>query len=274
MDQQHLANLPGNVQVLLPGVPGATSRGWLGFCSICLFQLNGQWALFDTGQYNDRSLLLEKLNASGLSPHQIKYIVLSHLHFDHALNLPLFTEAEVFVSNAELEHVQLATDGLAYDPAIVDFWPRFLTGRTLHRVDNSLEIGPGLELVLLPGHTPGCLALFARDDIRTVAVCGDVIKNAWEAVNQCSSMALAGEAVAARSIKHVLDRADIIIPGHDRPFLMKNGRPVFLAPFEWTVRMSLFPDEADRVVLKVEKPADSDGSSREIPAGHKTGKRP
>ena len=258
LDPKHPTNPPGNIHVLLPGVPGTTSRGCLGYCTVCLFQINGEWALFDTGQYIDRALFLEKLKAFGLSPTDINYVVLSHLHFDHVLNLPLLTEAELFVSNAELEHVQLAVEGKAYDPAIVDDWSRYLAGHTLHHVDERMEIAPGLELVLLPGHTPGCLAMFAQDDDQTVAVCGDVIKNAWEAVNQSSTMALAGEAEAAKSIKYILDRADIIIPGHDRPFRMRNGRPVFLAPFEWTIQMSLYPDEADRVVLQVEKPADSE----------------
>lgn len=244
-------NMPGGLLVLMPGIPGATSRGFLGFCTVCLFKIDGQWALFDTGQYNDRLYLLEALNQAGVSPQQIRYVVLSHLHFDHVLNLPLFKQAEVLVSKAELQYAENVCTGQLQDPCLVDAWQGFLEGRMLHRLDAVQEIASGLEFFTLPGHTPGCMALMIHAEGKTTAICGDVIKNAWEAVNRKSKTALAGEDIAAKSIEKVLEMAQIIVPGHDRPFVMRGGKPHFLNSTQFSVHMSAYPEGPDHAVLEL-----------------------
>ena len=86
----------GELRILLPGIPGVSSRGYLGYCTVVLFPLDGGWALFDTGHYSDRHLLITALSEAGVSPNSITHVVLSHLHFDHALNIPLFKNAIVY----------------------------------------------------------------------------------------------------------------------------------------------------------------------------------
>ena len=102
-------------RVLLPGIPGGTSRGYLGFCTVYLFRLDDRWALFDVGHYGDRHLLQAALSAAGLTPGEIEFVVLSHLHFDHSLNLPLFPRAEIFISAAELDELVIRSVGLFLD---------------------------------------------------------------------------------------------------------------------------------------------------------------
>ena len=245
--------MTGDMKILLPGVPGRTSRGYLGYCTVVLFRVEGSWALFDTGHYSDRHLLLEALHNVNVDPGEIDLVILSHLHFDHVLNLPLFKKAEVYLAGAEIEHGERVSAGKAVDPAVPDFWPALLEDRKVTAVGESLDLTRALRLETLPGHTPGTMAMFLSGT-EGMAVCADVIKDAWEAVTGRSRMALAGEGAASESIKRVLERAGVVIPGHDRPFRRGDKSLEFLNPFKWEVQVSLFPDEAERTVLSLEAP--------------------
>ena len=252
------------VEILLPGIPGNTDRGYLGYCTICLFRLEGEWALFDTGHYNDRHLLMAALENRGLVPDDIGHVVLSHLHFDHVLNLTLFKRAKVYLTRAELKYAEDVAAGQLTDHSIPDFWPSLLGGRTVREFDEDLELTPALHLKRLPGHTPGCLAMFVRER-RTLAVCGDVIKNAWEAMTLEAAMALAGSDQASESMKTVLNRAEIIIPGHDRPLLRSETGLSPLAPFDLKVTLSVFPEPAGKTVVDLHLPAGNDLMVSESP---------
>lgn len=243
----------GELRILLPGIPGVSSRGYLGYCTVVLFPLEDGWALFDTGHYSDRHLLIAALGDAGLTPDDINHVVLSHLHFDHALNVPLFRNAIVCVTQAELDYADMVRSGQAIDHSIPDFWPLLFENRQVQIVEGMLEMSSLLRLKHLPGHTPGCLAMF-YDGPLSVAVCGDVIKNAWEAVKGESSMALAGSEAAKNSIAAVLERASVVIPGHDRPFMWNGEGVKFLTPFRWEVRASIYPDEQDRSVVRFDLP--------------------
>ncbi len=215
-----------------------------------LFRLSGEWAIFDTGHYSDRRILLDALTKAGVSVEEIRHAVLSHLHFDHVLNLPLFTNAAIYISRAEMEYADQVLAGRMEDHSIPDFWPSLLENRQVRVVDELLDLSSRVSLVHLPGHTPGCLAMF-YEGTSSVAVCGDVIKNAWEAVRGESTMALGGRAAARNSIETVLKRAAVIIPGHDRPFIKKEEGLEFLTPFVWEVRANIYPEKEDRSVLRL-----------------------
>lgn len=244
----------GDLRILLSGVPGATNRGWLGYCTVVLFPLEDGWALFDTGHQSDRHVLFFALQASAVCPDDIRHVVLSHLHFDHALNLPLFPNAEVYISRAELDYARQVSAGEARDFSIPDFWPVLLERRRVHVVENDLRISPTKRLKVLPGHTPGCIAMF-YDGPRSIAVCGDVIKNAWEAVTGKAGMAMTDEATAEASIRTVVDEASVIVPGHDTPFTIGAGGIEFLIPFLWEIKATLYPDIPERTILKLERRA-------------------
>ncbi|MEW6261618.1 MAG: MBL fold metallo-hydrolase [Thermodesulfobacteriota bacterium] len=229
-----------------------TSRGYLGYCTVLAFPLADEWALFDVGHYGDRHLLLAALEAWGLEPEGIRHVVLSHLHFDHCLNLPLFPEAAVYLARAEIEYAQKAAGG--EDTALPDFWPALLEKRKLVLVEKELTLSASCQLSLKPGHTPGGLVLLYQGSRRT-AVCGDAIKNAWEALTGEIAQARAGRAAARTSLEDILDWAEVIVPGHDRPFAWTDREPEFLAGFDWEIRGSLYPEAADLPLLNIHLPA-------------------
>ncbi|OHE30196.1 MAG: hypothetical protein A3K40_01115 [Syntrophobacterales bacterium RIFOXYC2_FULL_60_23] len=244
----------GDLRVLLSGVPGVTDRGWLGYCTVVLFPLEDGWALFDTGHQSDRHILFSALHASDIRPDDIRHVVLSHLHFDHCLNLPLFPNAEVYISRAELDYARQVSAGEVRDFSIPDFYPALLDNRRVHIVDDDLRISPTKRLKVLPGHTPGCMAMFCEEP-SGAAVYGDVIKNAWEAVTCRAGKASAGEAVAASSIRRILNDFSILVPGHDTPFTMDAGGVKFLTPFRWEIKISLYPEGPEQTVASLYRTA-------------------
>lgn len=247
-------------KVVLTGVPVRTSRGWVGYCSVVLFRLHRGWALYDTGHFADRVQLREGLRRAGVAPAEIARVVLSHLHFDHVLNLPLFPAAEVVVSRAELEYAEAVTDGRLEDPAVPDFWQAMLKGRRLRMVEEHLELDEGLRLATLAGHTPGGLVMSCEGPA-PLTVCGDLIKNAWEAISGAPAFPGAVPEEAAANIRRVAAAEGILIPGHDRPFVLVGSEVDYLAPFTWEVFGNFYPRERDERLMTISHPAGKAGRS-------------
>jgi len=237
---RHDSQRPERFKVLLQGVPARSNRGWFGYCSITLFRLDNQWALFDTGQYSDRDELYKALRMVDVEPNQIRFVVLSHLHFDHVLNLPIFPNAEVFLSKQEVDYAARVTRGSLQDTAILDSWSTLLESRHVELVDGSLQIDRDLYLKVLPGHTPGCMALLRSGSTKTV-LCGDIVKNGWEAITRRPLSTGADDQQASESIRYLVENADVLIPGHDRALRMVDNGIDYLTSFDWTVEGNFYP---------------------------------
>lgn len=240
----------GRFETILAGIPCRSNRGWFGFCTIVLFPLDGGWALFDTGHYNDRTLLREALARRGIEADAIRYVVVSHLHFDHVLNLPLFQNAEVILCETEIRYAEEVDAGLVQDDAIPDFWPALLEGRKVHSFKDALIIEKGLEVVRLPGHTPGCLSLFYTG-CPCVAVCGDVVKNGWEFLTGAASSQSPDNELSRKSINFIKQRGEVIIPGHDRPFRLHDKGLEYLGEFSWEIYGNVFPQSPDEIIYSL-----------------------
>jgi|BEDMetMinimDraft_2_1075160.scaffolds.fasta_scaffold00820_4 glyoxylase-like metal-dependent hydrolase (beta-lactamase superfamily II) len=214
-----------NWKVLLPGIPANSTRGFLGWCNVSLIKFTGknEYALFDTGNNGDRKQLLSALQVSGITPSRINHLILSHLHYDHILNAELFNSARVYISARELEYFQAGANGDIYYPS------NYLEMFIKKREGNIVLVEDGSELfsstfLVLPGHTAGSLGLLFDDCV----FAGDALKYASEAVSRSSSFAYYNLADANNSIKRIISIADTIVPGHDAPFRMKNGKIEYL----------------------------------------------
>jgi N-acyl homoserine lactone hydrolase len=243
----------GIFETILAGIPCRSNRGWLGYCSVVLFPIDGDWALFDTGHYSDRAYLRQALAKRGIKPDDIHHVILSHLHFDHVLNLPLFQNAGVIISDAEIRYAEDVDAGLVQDDAIPDFWPALLEGRKVHAVKDELAVAKALKIVRLPGHTPGCLSLF-YSGTPSVAVCGDVVKNSWEVVTGEATSQNPDDELSRRGIKTVKQRGEVIIPGHDRPFRLRDEGLEYLTDFSWEICGNVFPRPQNEIVFTLGLP--------------------
>lgn len=114
---------------------------------------------------SDNEMVLSRLDQIGVQPQDIRYVICSHLHVDHAGGLENFTESEILVSDAELTNVaklyflnQLTHPFIKAD---VDAWIRAgLRWRLVANDEDIVEFLDGIHLLSFgSGHSFGMLGL-------------------------------------------------------------------------------------------------------------------
>jgi N-acyl homoserine lactone hydrolase len=89
----------------------------------------------------------EALRQHDVDPADIRWIINTHLHFDHSGQNAVFPHAPLYVQRAEYERRN--------DPdyTVVE-WLNY-AGARWELLDGEQEIVPGVRVVTTPGHTPG-----------------------------------------------------------------------------------------------------------------------
>ncbi len=128
----------------------------------------GRWSPKITGSFRlvqqPQERLENQLALCGVSPEQIDTVVLSHMHFDHTGGLYLFPEAKVYAPKADFTAAQVRvrinpdpfTHG-GYCKADLD-----QSGNVYTLLDTDFSLLPGIDVVQLPGHTPGLMGLIVH----------------------------------------------------------------------------------------------------------------
>lgn len=211
---------PASYDVLMPGFPGRSPRGFLGWSTIVLLKSREGYALFDTGGNGDRPGLMAALAERGIDRQEIRTVVLSHLHFDHMANVECFPKAEVVLHESEFAYVQ---DHMNDDPALSRFQVEgLLRSPQLTLVSGELEVLAGVRMICTPGHTGGHVSLVMTTDGKCVVLAQDAIKHRGEIETGTPAGAF-NEETARASIRRIVGMAEIIVPGHDGPLIMDNG---------------------------------------------------
>ncbi|MBB3458334.1 glyoxylase-like metal-dependent hydrolase (beta-lactamase superfamily II) [Rhizobium sp. BK313] len=210
---------------------------FLGMSNVTLIRGKSGPILFDTGGYVSRLGLIKALAARGLRPADIPVVFLSHLHFDHAHNVDLFSHARFIVSRREWDYVENPHPNDLLVPWGIR---QQLSKSRVDFIEGEGMLDEGISFFPAPGHTPGCYALeLATDDRGTVVIAGDAIKYAKEAIIRACDMAFDTIENGTRTIERILDRADRIMPGHF-PELIKQPNGAFswndAAPFDLLIR--------------------------------------
>jgi glyoxylase-like metal-dependent hydrolase (beta-lactamase superfamily II) len=186
------------------------------------------------GNGGGHAALRKALGTVGVTPEQIKTVVVTHLHYDHGSNLDLFPDACVVLQRDELAHAvdPVPTQRLFYfKEAVISLLGRRRPTR-LRLIDGDMELVKGIDLLKVPGHTPGMqvpIVTTTRGKVGVVSDLGDHYRNWYPAdpratrhpLNYLSDSFLPGgirsesERVYQDSMRRVMDAADIVIPAHD-----------------------------------------------------------
>jgi glyoxylase-like metal-dependent hydrolase (beta-lactamase superfamily II) len=141
----------------------------------------------DFYSFDRRPGLLESLAGLGLKPEAIDIVVNSHLHFDHCGGdtlktsggawVPAFPRARYIVQRGEWEQAMnpVGRDKPSYLPARLK--PLAESGR-LSLIDGDVPIVPGLEAVLVAGHTALHQGVRATSSGRTFFYAADAVPTA------------------------------------------------------------------------------------------------
>jgi glyoxylase-like metal-dependent hydrolase (beta-lactamase superfamily II) len=185
-----------------------------------------------------------QLARHGLEKRDVRWIVHTHLHIDHAgkdHEFPLDTTT-VIVNRRELEYSVSGIMGEQY-PAdyIKHLVDRLHTPGALRLLDLELsgpdEIIPGVTCEPAGGHTEGAMNVLVETDEGIACICGDIIYDINNQVVTPFHQVLLYEAQTTgnqgtskrqekAAIRKALNSGRFILPMHDRPALVERTRIV------------------------------------------------
>lgn len=116
----------------------------------------GLQEFFPYERVTEEQYLDARLGQIEVAPESIDYVVLSHLHFDHAGNVKMFegTGARLVCNSKEKEWA-FGFDGLFNGAHLKTDYQ----DADFETVTGDVEFLPGVTLIEAPGHTPGTMAM-------------------------------------------------------------------------------------------------------------------
>jgi N-acyl homoserine lactone hydrolase len=226
------------IDVVLDGFGINTSAGLVSMCEVVLIEgpgADGRPAriLVDPAHVGRRTFLLDALAARGLTPADIDMVLLTHAHWDHVQNIDLFAHAPVYLHRDERRYCERPHPNDWATPV----WTRDILDRVrLHEVEDGAELIPGVGVVHLPGHSAGSIGVAVQSEQGVALITGDALHYASVALDRRPPLVFWDPDQALASIDRVVAMADIIYPGHDRPFRLTSGRQVeYLREFRLTI---------------------------------------
>jgi glyoxylase-like metal-dependent hydrolase (beta-lactamase superfamily II) len=220
------------VDLLVTGFPGrGTAHGPLGWSGIALLRGCGRTALVDTGGFGLRWPLRAALADRGIAPEDVTDVLLTHVHYDHAVNALLFPRARLWISAADLEWACARPPGFDAVPELVA--AALAVDPRTGRIEGGGEVLPGVEAIAAPGHTPGSLAYRVVSAEAPVLFAGDAVKNRAELVSGEVDMTedRAASEASVRRLRELWLAAPgtVLVPGHDLPLRAgADGRPEYV----------------------------------------------
>ncbi len=167
----------------------------------------------------DSSDLVNALGSLGITPCQIKVVILTHLHPDHIGHKDLFPNTLfIFHKDERLsfyfkENRTIKLEGDVVYELSDDGWPRYVDSTPdLKNLRNCIYIRH------CPGHTKGSLAIFANINGLVHAFVGGIFLNkAYYDKWQPPGMSWNQDRIYDHMV-FIKKHADIIVPGHGEPF--------------------------------------------------------
>lgn len=220
------------IDILAQGFPGkSVCHGGLGWSTIALLRSDDHTILIDVGAFNIRKILERQLRVHGLAPDDITDIVLTHAHYDHAINFTLFPSATVWIGKDEIEWAAAQPPG--FDPLPELYVDALDVDPRVRRVRAEEAFLPGLRAMSAPGHTPGSLIFYLTSNDVPVIFTGDAAKNRAELMSGKVDASM-DETASAASLKLIWELwrkvpGTVLIPGHDLAMrLDAQGVPAYI----------------------------------------------
>jgi glyoxylase-like metal-dependent hydrolase (beta-lactamase superfamily II) len=169
--------------------------------------------LVDPGLIMQGAPVIGAMQALGVQPHEVKKVILTHLHFDHAEGMAAWPQRQTYVHRIETEapYAQVVSGQLEM--------------ANLEVLDGEEgEIEPGLRWMLTPGHCDGLITLLVDTDEGLVAIASDCVGPLPEYFDEMDLPEDFGperdELLAQWKRIRELDPA-VVIPGHYGPVKLR-----------------------------------------------------
>ena len=209
----------------------------------------------ETAQKRSRHIVTpvqQGLAAAGVDPDSVRHVILTHLHYDHAGNTPLFPNATYHVQQREMAfctgpHMCTHDHAHHYEADDVGRMVRNLfEGRVAFHAGDS-ELAPGISLHHVGGHTDGLQVVRVRTARGWVVLASDATHffanfetgRPFPAVFDLDAM----KAGFGR-LRSLASSDAHIIPGHD-PEVLNRYPELRPGTGGWIVRVDVAPHEGD-----------------------------
>lgn len=224
------------------------------------------WAAFGMDYRSDPEMAMTaQLARFGLRPSDIRHVLHTHAHLDHAGQDDLFPMATtVGITRAELE---FAASGIMGPGMYTAADTKHLIDRLhtpgalrLFDVDGTFEeeVIPGVAVRLSGGHTPGSLSVLVETDEGLANIAGDIAYHIGDQLVtpildlQAHEPTISGNRAMRsieekRAIKKALSDSRFLIVGHDEPALIEGGNVVARHPAAFAPISSGLINTADYV---------------------------
>jgi glyoxylase-like metal-dependent hydrolase (beta-lactamase superfamily II) len=195
-----------------------------------------------TGLVEGDQGLENQLAKHDVSPSDVRYILHTHTHIDHAGQDDRFPDATVIVNRRELEYSASGLMGAQYPPEYVKHHiDRLHTPGALRLLDLELsgpdEILPGIVCEAAGGHTEGSMNILVETCEGTACICGDIVYDVHNSLIEPYHVMLEREPQVTgnhgrtkreekAAIKKAVNSGRFLLTGHDWPARIEAGRVV------------------------------------------------
>ena len=190
----------------------------------------------------------EGLRALGVVPERVKDVIITHMHYDHAGNLPLFPNARYHLQDKEMDFAtgrcmchSILRHGYEADDVV--HMVRCVFEERVEFHDGPAEIAPGIEVHYIGGHTKGLQSVRVRTQRGWVVLASDASHfyahmeqgRAFPIVYNVHDM-LAGH----ETLRRLATSRNHIVPGHD-PLVMERYPAARPDTQDWIARLDAEP---------------------------------
>lgn len=151
--------------------------------------------IVDTAMPEDMRVIQWSLMDAGIRKDEVKMVINTHLHGDHIGCNSMF-KADKYAHAKEI-----AREGI----------------KGIKPLDLNSAISPRVKLIETPGHTEGHISVIFESS-EVVVIAGDAIPTYDNYLKRVPPRINIDEELAMHSFEKIEKIADLIIPGHDRPF--------------------------------------------------------